>query len=147
MYILHMCKNHFPSSGRPGQLLVNSELQGTKFQLEIMKSWHWDQSQNPFAMWKSNGGGATKHFFFPKCFVEVMSFDLSGSPDVDGGETLTKVVLSNVQLSTFSWYGGLLPFVGIMNAWMWLGPYQFETVLGSSFKVMNNLMFWFYKIN
>jgi hypothetical protein len=67
-------------------------------------------------MWKSNGGGATKHFFFPKCFVEVMSFDLSGSPDVDGGETLTKVVLSNVQLSTFSWYGGLLPFVGIMNA-------------------------------
>ncbi len=33
-----MCKNHFPSSGMPGQLLVNSELQGTKFQQEVMKS-------------------------------------------------------------------------------------------------------------
>jgi len=75
-------------------------------------------------MWNSNGGGATKHLFFPKCFVEVMSFDLSGSPEVDGGETLTKVVLSKCaafhilmvwRTPSFRWHYECLNVVGAIS--------------------------------
>lgn len=148
MYILHTCKNHFPSSERPGQLLVNSELQGTKFQLEVMKSGHWDQSQNPFAIWKSNSGGATKHLFFPSVLwrssCHLISVDPQRNMEVkhwqkSGAQQCAALHILMVWKT---------PFPGIMSAWMWLGPYQFEQPCWvGSFKVMNNLLFWFYKMN